>query len=91
MEWNINSGKLIIEWIAKRTPPSCIQVSIILMAMDTNPNSEVTKMIPCIKYIKNMRSCFPCSPSSWQARPLATRFRLSSYTLMQQDTRQQKL
>ena len=25
------------------------------MAMFTNPNLEVSKIIPCIKYIKNMR------------------------------------
>ena len=56
MEWNINSDKLILEWLANRTPPSYIQVNILLVEMDTNTNSEVTKMIPCIKYIKNMHS-----------------------------------
>ena len=28
------------------------------MSMSTNPNSEDTKMIPCIKFINNMRSDF---------------------------------
>ena len=55
MEWNINSDKISFEWISSRTPPSCILVNIILMEMATNPNSEVSKMIPCIKYINNMR------------------------------------
>ena len=56
MEWNINSDKLIFEWLANRTPTSCIWVKILSMAMATNPNSEVVKMIPCIKYIKNICS-----------------------------------
>ena len=56
MERNINSDKLILEWLENFTPPSCIQVNILLMEMDTNPNSEVAKVIPCIKYINNMRS-----------------------------------
>ena len=48
-------GGLLAE-IKHRTPPSCIQVNILSMAMATNPNSEVAKMTPCIKYIKNIRS-----------------------------------
>ena len=49
MEYNINSDKLILEWIANCTPPSCIQVNILSMAMDTNHNSKVANMIPGIK------------------------------------------
>ena len=56
MEWNINSDKIILEWLADCTPPSCIQFNIILMAMATNPKSEVAKMIPFIKCIHNTRS-----------------------------------
>ena len=56
VEFNINSDKLILEWLANCTPPSCIQVNILSMAMDTYHNSEVANMIPGIKYIKNMCS-----------------------------------
>ena len=58
MELNINSDKQIIEWIANLKPPSYIWINIISMAMATNPKSEITNMIPCIEYIKNMRSDF---------------------------------
>ena len=44
-EWNINSDKLILEWLANCTPPSCIQVNIISMTMANNPNPEVASMI----------------------------------------------
>ena len=56
MECNINSDKLILELLANRTPPSCIRVNVLPVAMATNPNSEVAKMITYIKYINNMRS-----------------------------------
>ena len=39
MEWNINPDKIILEWIANCTPPSCIRVNILLMEMVTNPKS----------------------------------------------------
>ena len=84
MEWNINPDKLIIEWIVNRTPQSCIQVNILLIAMATNPNSEVAKMVPCINISRICVVLCPCSPSAWQACTLAYRYRLSSYTLMQQ-------
>ena len=43
MEWNTNSDKLILNWLANHTPPSCIQVNLISMALTINPNSEVVK------------------------------------------------
>ena len=65
MEWNINPDQLILAWLVNLTPPSCIRVNILLMEMITNPTSKVAKMIPCIKYTRNMRSTFTCSPSSF--------------------------
>ena len=56
MEWSINSDKLILEWLANHTPPSCIRVNVLSMAMASNTNSEIAKMIPCIKYINNICS-----------------------------------
>ena len=56
MEWNISSDKLIIEWFENCKPPIFIRANIISMEMATNPNPEVAKIIPCIKYINNMRS-----------------------------------
>ena len=43
MEWNTNSYKLILNWLANRTPPSCIQVNLLSMALAINPNFEVVK------------------------------------------------
>ena len=32
--WNINSDKLILNWLANRTPPSCIRVNLLFMASE---------------------------------------------------------
>ena len=52
MEWNTNTDKLILNWLANRTPPSCIRVNLISMALATNPNFEVVKEIPCVRHIQ---------------------------------------
>ena len=41
MEWNINSDKIIINWLANRTRSSCIRVNLLSMELDINPNFEV--------------------------------------------------
>ena len=52
MEWNKNSIKLILNWLANRTPPSCIQVHLLSMTLAINPNFEVVKEIPCVRHIQ---------------------------------------
>ena len=56
MIWNLNSNKLILEWLANRTPPSCIRVNIISMTLTTNPNTDIANNVLCVKYIKNLQS-----------------------------------
>ena len=52
MEWNTSSDKLILNWVAKRTHPSCIRVNLLLMALAINPKFEVVKEIPCVRHIQ---------------------------------------
>ena len=52
MEWNTNSDKLILNWLANRTPPSCIWVNLLLVALAINPNFDVMKEIPCVRHIQ---------------------------------------
>ena len=67
MEWNTNSDKLIINWLANRTPPSCIQVNLILMALAINPNLEVVKEILCETHSSPSHGVIRCHLSRcWQ-------------------------
>ena len=34
MHWKPNVDKLILAWLANRTPPSCIRVNIVSMALE---------------------------------------------------------
>ena len=52
MEWNKNSNKLILNWLANCTPPSYIRFNLISMALDINPNFEVVKEILCVQHIQ---------------------------------------
>ena len=56
MEWNKNSYNLILNWLANSTPPSCIQVNLLSMALAINPNFEVVKEIPCVRHIQVIRT-----------------------------------
>ena len=56
MEWNTTVDKLILEWLANRTPPTCIRVNILSMALAINPGFKVVKEIPCVKHIRNLRT-----------------------------------
>ena len=56
MQWKSDVDKLIIEWLANRTPPSCIRVNMVSMALAINPKSEIVKEVPCVKYIRNLRN-----------------------------------
>ena len=54
MRWKQTVDKLILEWLANRTPPECIRVNILSMAVAINPNSQVVTEIPCRKHIQNL-------------------------------------
>ena len=56
MEWNINSDKIILNWIDNRTQTSCVRVNLILMALAINPNFEVVKEILCVRHIQELRT-----------------------------------
>ena len=56
MEWNTNSDKLILYWLDNRTPPSCIQVNLLSVALAINPNFDVVKEIPCVIHIQVLRT-----------------------------------
>ena len=56
MEWNTNSDKLILNWLSNCTPPFCIRVNLLLMALAINPNLEVVKEIPCVRHIQVPRT-----------------------------------
>ena len=55
MEWNTKSDKLILNWLANCTPPSCIRVNLLSMALAINPKIEVVKEIPCVQHIQVLR------------------------------------
>ena len=48
MEWNTTVDKLILEWLVNCTPPTCIRVNILFMALAVNPGFKVVKEIPCV-------------------------------------------
>jgi hypothetical protein len=55
-EWVPEVDKLILEMLANRTPPTCIQANIYAMAQVIHPTIDVVKELPCIKHIKNLRT-----------------------------------
>ena len=56
MEWNTNSDKIILNWNSNCTPPSCIQVNLLSMALAINSNFEVVKEIPCVLHIQVLQT-----------------------------------
>ena len=54
-EWLPHVDKLVIEMLANRTPPSCIQANLYAMAKVIFPNDIVVKELPSLKYIKDLR------------------------------------
>lgn len=54
-EWLPHVDKLIIEMLANRTPPTCIQANIYAMAKVIYPHDDIVKELPSLKYIKDLR------------------------------------
>ncbi|KAL3779114.1 hypothetical protein ACHAWO_005927 [Cyclotella atomus] len=55
-EWLPHVDKLIMEMLANRTPPTCIQANIYAMAQAIFPDYDIVKEIPSLKHIKNLRT-----------------------------------
>jgi len=53
-EWLPHVDKLIIEMLANRTQPSCIQANIFAMSRTLQPEQDIVKELPSLKYIKNL-------------------------------------
>ena len=56
MHWKPNTDKLVLDWLANRTPSLCIRVNNVPMALATNSNTTVGKEVPCMKCIQQLRS-----------------------------------
>ena len=56
MEWTARVDKLILEMLYNRTPPTCIQANTLATACAFFPGGDIVKEIPCVKYIRNMRT-----------------------------------
>ena len=48
--------KLILEMLANRTDPTCIQANIYAVAHTIFPNEDVVLELPSIKHIKNIHT-----------------------------------
>ncbi len=55
MEWGPLVDKLILEMLANRTPPTCIQSNILAVADTILPEKQVVEELPCVKHIRDMR------------------------------------
>ena len=53
-EWLPHVDKLIIEMLSNRTQPSCIQANIFAMSRTLQPEQDIIKELPSLKYIKNL-------------------------------------
>ena len=55
-EWLPHVDKLILEMLANRTPPSCIQANIFAMSRVLQPEQDIVKELPSLNHIKNLRT-----------------------------------
>ena len=56
MEWMPHVEKLILEMLANRTPPTCIQSNIVAFCGHILPGHDIMEEIPSVKHIRNMRT-----------------------------------
>ena len=55
-EWLPHIDKLIIEMLANRTPPTCIQANIFAMSRALHSKQDIVRELPSVQHIKNMRT-----------------------------------
>ena len=51
MEWMPHVDKCIIEMLANRTQPSCVQANIHVVCKIVHPTREVVQLLPSLRYI----------------------------------------
>jgi hypothetical protein len=54
----LHADKLIMEMLANRTPPTCIQANLYAMAKVIHPDFNIVTDLPSLKYIKDLRIPF---------------------------------
>ena len=54
LEWQPHVDKLIIEWLANHTPPTCIQKNILAMARSIHTDIDIVRELPSLTHIRNM-------------------------------------
>jgi hypothetical protein len=55
-EWLPHVDKLILEMLANRTLPSCIQANIFAMSQVLQPEQDIVKELSSLKHIKKLRT-----------------------------------
>ena len=55
-EWLPHVDKLIIEMLANRTPPTCIQANILAMSRVLHSELDIVRELPSVQHIKSMRT-----------------------------------
>ena len=56
MEWLPHVDKCILELLANRTQPSCVQANMLVMAKVIHPTYDVVKELPSLRYIQRSRT-----------------------------------
>ena len=56
MEWLPHVDKCILELLANRTQPSCVQANMFVMAKIIHPTYDVVKELPSLRYIQRSRT-----------------------------------
>ena len=57
-EWLPHVDKLILEMLANRTPPMCIQANIFAMSRVLHLEIDIVRELPSLKHIKSLRTEF---------------------------------
>ena len=55
-EWLPHVDKLILEMLANRTPPTCIQANIFAMSRVLHSEIDIVRELPSVKHIKSLRT-----------------------------------
>jgi hypothetical protein len=55
-EWLPHVDTLILEMLANRTPPTCIQANIFAMTRVLHSEIDIVRELPSLKHIKSLRT-----------------------------------
>ena len=70
-QWMPHVNKLIMEILANRTHPTCIQKNILTVARVIHPNLNIVCELPCLNHIRNMRTVLASTSKTLAALRLA--------------------